>query len=230
MISDQTPARRQLLALLAQYGAGAVSLPLLAPIERLLGQATGPKKDAHACSIEDEVKKITAEELQVDESKVTLKSRFTEDLGADSLDIVELTMQFEEAFNIEISDNDASRLQTVGSVVSYLDAHLSNAQVARPCSRKQSPAREAGATSEPAKASGGSQSQNVTACREQGIVKWFNDAKGFGFISRQNGEDVFVHYSAIISKGPQTLHEGQAVEFCVVKGPKGWQAKDVRVL
>jgi CspA family cold shock protein len=62
---------------------------------------------------------------------------------------------------------------------------------------------------------------------EQGIVKWFNDAKGFGFISRQNGEDVFVHYSAISSSGFKSLQEGQAVQFNVIKGPKGWQAADV---
>ena len=64
---------------------------------------------------------------------------------------------------------------------------------------------------------------------EQGTVKWFNDAKGFGFISRANGDDVFVHHSAIKSDGFRTLKEGQAVQFEVVKGPKGWQAEDVRV-
>ena len=56
---------------------------------------------------------------------------------------------------------------------------------------------------------------------EQGTVKWFNDAKGYGFISRQNGEDVFVHYSAISSNGFKSLQEGQAVQFNVVKGPEG---------
>lgn len=66
---------------------------------------------------------------------------------------------------------------------------------------------------------------------EQGTVKWFNDAKGYGFISRQNGEDVFVHFSAIQSAGGfRTLQEGQAVQFNVVKGPKGWQAENVQVL
>jgi CspA family cold shock protein len=64
---------------------------------------------------------------------------------------------------------------------------------------------------------------------EQGIVKWFNDAKGFGFISRQSGDDVFVHHSAIKSNGFRSLAEGQAVRFNVVKGPKGWQAEDVEV-
>ncbi len=62
---------------------------------------------------------------------------------------------------------------------------------------------------------------------EQGTVKWFNDAKGFGFISRQNGEDVFAHYSA---SGFKSLQEGQAVQFNVVKGPKGWQAENIQPL
>jgi cold shock protein len=63
---------------------------------------------------------------------------------------------------------------------------------------------------------------------EQGTVKWFNDAKGYGFISRQNGEDVFVHFSAIQAGGFKSLQEGQTVEFSVTKGPKGWQAENVR--
>jgi CspA family cold shock protein len=64
---------------------------------------------------------------------------------------------------------------------------------------------------------------------EKGTVKWFNDAKGFGFLSRATGEDVFVHFSAIKSDGFRSLQEGQQVEFDVVKGPKGWQAENVRV-
>jgi len=63
---------------------------------------------------------------------------------------------------------------------------------------------------------------------EQGTVKWFNDAKGFGFLSRPNGEDVFVHFSAIQGDGFRSLQEGQAVVFSVVKGPKGFQAENVR--
>ncbi len=65
---------------------------------------------------------------------------------------------------------------------------------------------------------------------ETGVVKWFNDTKGFGFISRQGGEDVFVHHSAIQSNGFRSLQEGQQVQFNVVKGPKGWQAERVQVL
>jgi CspA family cold shock protein len=65
---------------------------------------------------------------------------------------------------------------------------------------------------------------------EQGIVKWFNDAKGYGFISRQNGEDVFVHFSAIQSNGFRSLKEGQPVQFVVKQGPKGLQAENVVVL
>ena len=65
---------------------------------------------------------------------------------------------------------------------------------------------------------------------EQGTVKWFYDAKGFGFISRANGEDVFVHFSAIQASGFRTLKEGQAVQFNVVQGPKGWQAENVQPL
>jgi CspA family cold shock protein len=65
---------------------------------------------------------------------------------------------------------------------------------------------------------------------EQGTVKWFNDAKGYGFISRQSGEDVFVHFSAIQAGGFRSLQEGQSVEFQVTKGPKGLQAENVRPL
>ena len=63
-----------------------------------------------------------------------------------------------------------------------------------------------------------------------GTVKWFNDAKGFGFISQENGEDVFVHFSAIQAEGFRSLAEGDTVEFDIVKGPKGYQAANVRKL
>jgi cold shock protein len=63
--------------------------------------------------------------------------------------------------------------------------------------------------------------------REQGVVKWFNASKGFGFIQRQSGEDVFVHFSAIQMDGYKSLNEGQLVEFEVKQGPKGFQAENV---
>ncbi|MFQ5801552.1 MAG: cold shock domain-containing protein [Candidatus Methylomirabilales bacterium] len=63
--------------------------------------------------------------------------------------------------------------------------------------------------------------------RHSGTVKWFNDAKGFGFIERPDGEDVFVHYSAMQGDGFKSLTEGQSVEFDIVEGPKGKQAANV---
>ena len=63
--------------------------------------------------------------------------------------------------------------------------------------------------------------------REQGVVKWFNAAKGYGFIQRQSGEDVFVHFSAIQMDGYKSLTEGQTVEFEGKQGPKGFQAENV---
>lgn len=62
---------------------------------------------------------------------------------------------------------------------------------------------------------------------EKGIVKWFNDSKGYGFVTRENGPDVFVHYNAISGEGFRSLREGQSVQFDVTQGPKGPQACDV---
>lgn len=66
--------------------------------------------------------------------------------------------------------------------------------------------------------------------RQTGTVKWFNDEKGFGFITPQSGPDVFVHYRAIQSTGFKSLKEGQAVSFLVVQGQKGLQADEVQLV
>ena len=66
--------------------------------------------------------------------------------------------------------------------------------------------------------------------RVTGTVKWFNASKGYGFIERQDGSDVFVHYTAIQSDGYRTLQEGQQVEFSIEQGPKGLQAAQVVIL
>ena len=63
--------------------------------------------------------------------------------------------------------------------------------------------------------------------KEQGTVKWFNGSKGYGFIERENGADVFVHFSAIVGDGFRNLEEGQQVEFIVTQGQKGPQAEEV---
>ncbi len=63
--------------------------------------------------------------------------------------------------------------------------------------------------------------------KEQGTVKWFNASKGYGFIGRESGEDVFVHFSAIQGDGYKSLEEGEKVSFDVIKGPKGLQAENV---
>lgn len=63
-----------------------------------------------------------------------------------------------------------------------------------------------------------------------GVVKWFNEAKGFGFIEQQGGADVFAHFSAIVGDGFKTLAEGQQVSFSVTQGPKGPQAENIQAL
>ena len=63
--------------------------------------------------------------------------------------------------------------------------------------------------------------------KEQGTVKWFNDSKGYGFISRESGDDVFVHHTAIEGTGHKSLNEGDRIEFEVARGPKGLQAQSV---
>lgn len=68
------------------------------------------------------------------------------------------------------------------------------------------------------------------SAREQGQVKWFNNAKGFGFIQRASGEDVFVHFRSIVGDGYRSLRDGEMVEFVVTEGDKGLQAEEVRKL
>jgi CspA family cold shock protein len=71
------------------------------------------------------------------------------------------------------------------------------------------------------------ESERSFSVREKGTVKWFNGAKGYGFIQRSTGEDVFVHFSAIQENGYRSLNEGETVEFDLLKGPKGFQAGNV---
>jgi CspA family cold shock protein len=68
------------------------------------------------------------------------------------------------------------------------------------------------------------------SARERGTVKWFNNEKGFGFIAREKGGDVFVHFKSIIGDGYKSLSEGQLVEFTVTQGQKGLQAEEVKVV
>src|SRR5437870_13030400 len=97
----------------------------------------------------------------------------------------------------------------------------------RSCSRYRQPASSHSTRSDPSQPKFKTE---IGISMEQGTVKWFNDAKGYGFISRQNGEDVFVHFSAIQAGGFRSLQEGQAVQFEVTKGPKGWQAENVQAV
>ena len=68
------------------------------------------------------------------------------------------------------------------------------------------------------------------ADRVTGTVKWFNSSKGYGFIQQKDGEDVFVHFQAIVADGYKTLQEGQQVEFTIAQGQKGLQAQDVKII
>lgn len=87
------------------------------------------------------------------------------------------------------------------------------------------------ASADNSETSGSSKSRSgATGGRERGRVKWFNFSKGFGFISRDNGEEIFVHYRSIRGKGRRSLNDGQLVEFSVAKSDKGLQAEDVEVI
>jgi acyl carrier protein len=81
------------------------------------------KEKRFMASVEERVKQIIVEQLGVDEAEVTPKASFVDDLGADSLDTVELVMAFEEAFDVEIPDEDAEKIRTVQDAISYIEAH-----------------------------------------------------------------------------------------------------------
>jgi acyl carrier protein len=92
-----------------------------------IGGEPNPARDAsriqetHMAAVDEKVKQIIVEQLQVDEAEVTPNASFQEDLGADSLDVVELVMQFEEAFDIQIPDEDAEKIKTVKDAVDYIE-------------------------------------------------------------------------------------------------------------
>jgi len=102
----------------------------------------------------------------------------------------------------------------------------------RGCTKRgNEPGRQSSSLSLPAMGLGSFQSEaeakGVSFVKEKGTVKWFNGAKGYGFIQRSTGEDVFVHFSAIQENGYRTLNEGETVEFELLKGPKGFLAANV---
>jgi cold shock protein len=99
----------------------------------------------------------------------------------------------------------------------HKQAHLTADHLELDCHAYQCPLLEAGKIK-----------QGETGNMAKGKVKWFNDAKGFGFIEQENGDDVFCHFSAITGEGFKSIKEGDDVEFDVVKGPKGLQAANVR--
>src|SRR5882724_9801341 len=80
-----------------------------------------PKEEIRMAAVDEKVKQIIVEQLQVDEAEVTPSASFQEDLGADSLDVVELVMQFEEAFDLEIPDEDAEKIKTVKDATEYIE-------------------------------------------------------------------------------------------------------------
>jgi acyl carrier protein len=89
--------------------------------KRLLTIVFSEQENGMAAAVEDKVKQIIVEQLQVDEAEVTPSASFQEDLGADSLDVVELVMQFEEAFDLEIPDEDAEKIKTVKDATEYIE-------------------------------------------------------------------------------------------------------------
>ena len=95
---------------------------------------------------------------------------------------------------------------------------------------QESASRPNGTTAQQQTDTGTAPTDKAVGKREVGKVKWFNAAKGYGFIERKDGEDLFVHFSAIEATGYRTLSEGETVEFTVVSGPKGLEARSVKTV
>jgi acyl carrier protein len=113
---DKLPERARIFVLGAvQLSRSQVAYPLLKIALILTGE--------DMAAVEEKVKQIIVEQLQVDEAEVTPSASFQEDLGADSLDVVELVMQFEEAFDLEIPDEDAEKIKTVKDATEYIEKH-----------------------------------------------------------------------------------------------------------
>ena len=148
--------RREFLVRFARYGVALFSLPFAAQFQRLFGQTTEAKPTSKPCSVENgigsRVKRVIVEQLGVDEGEVTPCASFVDDFGADSLDMVELVMAFEEAFDIEISDEDAEKICTVKDAIDYIASHVKNAQAESPCPPMDHPCPAKAKPAAPAKA------------------------------------------------------------------------------
>ena len=135
--------RRQFLIQFGRYGVAVFSLPFTAQFEQLFGQTTETKPNSKPCSVEDSigsrVKRIIVEQLGVDEGEVVPCASFVDDLGADSLDVVELVMAFEEAFEVEIPDDDAEKLRTVKDAIDYITSRVRKPTAEQPCPSKAEP-------------------------------------------------------------------------------------------
>lgn len=114
---------------------------------------------------------------------------------------------------------------TIGFLIATIATALFSGFVGNTASASSAPARK-----KPEPASRPAAPKDPSAPREKGTVKWFNVSKGFGFITRENGEDIFAHYRNIRGEGRRRLFDGQLVEFCVIDGDKGLQADDIEIL
>jgi acyl carrier protein len=102
--------------------------PCASQIRRALNFEYEGKQEKEMAAVDEKVKQIIVEQLQVDEAEVTPGASFQEDLGADSLDVVELVMQFEEAFDIQIPDEDAEKIKTVKDAIDYIEKNQKGAK------------------------------------------------------------------------------------------------------